>query len=128
MGTRTAMVLRRAGPHFFGKTIKLNAIVTTPPQGTPSRLPRFSAPLLVAPLVGWACVTAAAPPAPTSVYSRRVARVAAAETAEQASSAERTAEDGARAERILASSLTKLTQADSFSARLRQKVESSRSR
>jgi hypothetical protein len=97
-------------------------IVTTRPFGTSPSLRLSPGPLLAAAVCGWACVAAAAPPAPTSVYSRRAAGGAAAGAADQATAAARPAGETARAERILASSLTMLAQADSFSARLRQKA------
>jgi hypothetical protein len=97
-------------------------IVTTRLSGTSPSLRLSPGPLLAAAVVAWACVAAAVPPAPTSVYSRRAAHVAAAGTADQAAAAARPAEETARAERIVSSSLTMLAQADSFSARLRQKA------
>jgi hypothetical protein len=112
------LVLRRSRPRFFGKTIKLDATVTTRPSGTLPNLPRPPAPLFAAAVVGWACAAVATPPTPTSVYSRR----SVATAAEQKPADERPAEEAARAERMLASSLAMLAQADSFSARLRQKV------
>jgi hypothetical protein len=112
------LVLRRSRPRFFGKTIKLDATVTTRPSGTLPNLPRSPAPLFAAAVVGWACAAVATPPTPTSVYSRR----SVATAADQKPADERPAEEAARAERMLASSLAMLAQADSFSARLRQKV------
>jgi hypothetical protein len=112
------LVLRRSRPRFFGKTIKLDATVTTRPSGTLPNLPRPPAPLFAAAVVGWACAAVATPPTPTSVYSRR----SVATAADQKPAEERSAEEAARAERMLASSLAMLAQADSFSARLRQKV------
>jgi len=97
-------------------------IVTPRPSGTFPSLRLSPRPLLAAAVVAWGCVAVAAPPAPTSVYSRRATRVTAAGTADQATAVARPAEEAARAERILASSLTMLAQADSFSARLRQKA------
>jgi len=92
--------------------------VTARPSGTLPNLPRPPAPLLAVAVVGWACAAVATPPTPTSVYSRR----SAATAADQKPAEERAAEEAARAERMLASSLAMLAQADSFSARLRQKV------
>ena len=96
-------------------------IVTTRPSGTSPSLRLSPGLLLAAAAVAWTWGAAATPPAPTSVYSRQAANVVAAGTADQAAAA-RPAEETARAERILASSLTMLAQADSFSARLRQKA------
>ena len=92
--------------------------MTTRPSGTLPNLPRPPAPLFAAAVVGWACAAVATPPTPTSVYSRR----SVATAADQKPAEERSAEEAARAERMLASSLAMLAQADSFSARLRQKV------
>jgi hypothetical protein len=85
----------------------------------PPNLPRLPALLVAGSVVVWACAAAAAPPTPTSVYSRRSV---AAEAVDKTAAAERPAEEAARAERILASSLAMLAQADSFATRLRQKV------
>lgn len=93
--------------------------MTTPTRATLPIPPR-PAPLLLAALLAAAVPAAAAPPAATSVYSRRAAGAAAATATPQ--SVEPPAEAAARAERILASSLAMLAQADSFSARIRQKA------
>lgn len=85
----------------------------------PPNLPRLPATLVAGAVIVWACVAAAAPPTPTSVYSRRSV---AAEAVDKTAAGERPAEEAARAERILASSLAMLAQADSFATRLRQKV------
>jgi hypothetical protein len=94
--------------------------VTTPTHATLPSPPR-PAPAVLTALLVWSVTAAAAPPAATSVYARRTAgAVAAADAAPRPT--EPPAEAAVRAERILASSLAMLAQADSFSARIRQKA------
>lgn len=87
----------------------------------PGRLPRLPRLLIASlPVAALAWAVAAAPPGAKSVYNRRAAKDAAV-AADQAG-AESLPEAAARAERIVASSLAMLAEAESFSARLRQKV------
>ena len=109
------LVLRRTAPPFFGKTDKLDATVKTRPAGRLPRLPRLLVASLSAAAAAWAV---AAPPRAGSVYNRRAAAAAAAEQA----SDRNVPEAEARAERIVASSLAMLADAETFSARLRQKA------
>jgi hypothetical protein len=112
-------MFRRSAARFFGKTSKLDVTVT---NRTPGRLPsppRLAAAAVLATAVAWPA--AAAPPGGKSVYSRRLANVPAP-TAPAVAPAAPVSEEAARAERILASSLAMIAQADSFAAGVRQKV------
>ncbi len=93
--------------------------MTAPPADTSPSLPRRALVPLQAWLLGCVWATAAAePPAATSVYDRRPT----AATATAASAEARPAVEDARAERMLSGALAALANAESFSARLRQKA------
>jgi outer membrane lipoprotein-sorting protein len=124
-------VFRRGRGGFFGKILKLDAAVTSS-----STVRRLSSPSLPESAAGWRLalgvivasasmsVAAQAQPA-ASVYSRRPAPAlvtTAPAAARPDAAAVAAAADSPQAERIVAGALAVLTRADSFSARMRQKV------
>ena len=114
-------MFRRGRACFFGKILKLNAIVTT--SSLPS-LPVFRGPQHAVVCVGavwlaWAGLAVGQPPAP-SVYSRRVA--APAVDAAAAVGAVPDPDAAAQAERIVASAVAVIGRAEAVSIKLRQKV------
>ena len=85
---------------------------------TVPRLPRLLLPAVVA---VWPWIAAGEPAGPTSVYGRGAAAAATA-PAEAGEADRRAVDEATQAERIFSSSLAMLGRAESFSARLRQKV------
>ncbi len=130
------MVLRRTVAGFFGKILKVHLIAMirflAKLPGLRGCRPVASAAAILGLSLGQ-IVLQAEPPQPASVYSRRAGAPASggAEVVQAAATGEGgagrgTAEDAAaqaaRAERMVASGLATLKQADSFTARVRQKV------
>jgi len=118
-------MFRRSGGCFFGKILRVDAIVTTRPL---AKSPRFrDRPAWAIVLATWAALAAAGEPPPAaSVYSRRADADPSA-TASTAVSAPvdpgAGAEDAAaQAERIVASSLAVIARAESVSLKFRQKA------
>jgi len=113
-------MFRRSAARFFGKTSKVTVIAANRTPGSLPSPPRLAAAAALAAAIVGPSAWAAPPPGAQSVYSRRLAHVPPPAPPSDAGAP--TTEHAARAERILASSLAMIAQADSFEAGIRQKV------